>query len=193
MPYTMEFDQKHVPGDLLYKLEEAKREEVDSMYADANAGPSFPASGQSPVGEVAAEIFAHLADDGDFQHNMPEDARSDLKDKKNSKNDLDDRAKPKDGMRGDFMADSEGPVAAADVGKPEKVTPAWDRDIGGGGGGGSGGAGGDGGAGPGGGDDYFEVDAWRRKRRSGEIDEGEGEVEEETPVEEGPESEHNKG
>lgn len=141
MPYTMQFDQKEVPPELLYKVEQAKNEErtlTESSDA-ANPAPNIPNPDYSPVKEVVVDIMSHwAADDVEVKNALVDVDRQQLKEKNQ---DLEDKASIKTGFTGDFVPDSAGP--ATDVGMPEKK-PVGGKNLGGGddGGGGDGGGGG---------------------------------------------------
>lgn len=175
MPYTMEFDQKQLPPELLYKLEEAKTDEARNLEpTDAtNPFPSAPQPEYSPVKGVVEEMMSHWAVDADVNLERNPEALNQSLEKGKANKDLDDKLSIKSGIAADFVPDSAGP--ATDVGMPEAKKAG--NEFGGEGGGDGGGDIGD---------DWMDVDMWRRKRRSPDGDEAP--VEEEPIVEE-PETE----
>ena len=180
MPEAMEFDQKQVPPDMLFKLDEAKREEAASLESSDATNPfaSAPSPEFSPVKEVVTEMMSHWALDSDPME-LSQDAKQKNDPKGHNTKDLDDKLSIKGGMTADFVPDSAGP--ATDVGMPE-TKPIGGNDFGGGGGGGGGGN-----------DDFFEIDVWQRRRRGGVVGEADpGDEIEEPVVEESSEHESTK-
>ena len=181
MPEAMEFDHKEVPPDMLFKLDEAKREEAASLESSDVTNPfaSAPSPEFSPVKEVVTEMMSHWALDSDPME-LSQDAKQKNDPKGANSKDLDDKLSIKGGMTADFVPDSAGP--ATDVGMPE-TKPIGGNDFGGGGGGGSGG----------GNDDFFEIDVWQRRRRGGVVGEDDPVEEVDEPVvEESSETETSK-
>ncbi len=168
MPDTMAFDQKHLPPELLFKLEEAKADERRNLEPTdaANPFPSPPMPEFSPVKEVVEEMMAHWAADSDTDSLLVNG-----KDQRDRNEDLEDKTTTKTGITADFDPDSAGQTH--EPGEPD-VKPIGGTALGGGGGGGDG-------DGASAGDDW-DINLWRRRRSSGVLEDDVPADEEEAPV-----------